>query len=47
MEKGDALMATDSEGSRRIDDPSGEILAALDRIERQLEMLEGRQRRIK
>jgi F0F1-type ATP synthase membrane subunit b/b' len=39
-------MATDSEGSRRIDDPGSEILAALDRIERRLEMLEGRQRRI-
>jgi hypothetical protein len=35
-----------SEGSRRINDPGGEILAALDRIERRLEMLEGRQRRI-
>jgi F0F1-type ATP synthase membrane subunit b/b' len=39
-------MATDSEGSWRIDDPGDEILAALERIERRLEMLEGRQRRI-
>ena len=39
-------MATDSEVSRRIDNPGSEILTALDRIERRLERLEGRQRRI-
>ncbi len=39
-------MSEETASSQHIDDPGGEILTALGRIERHLQMIESRQRRI-